>query len=525
MTQSEATRLIWLSDARHRLAPISGGIESDDASPLAAAWRELYEETTLTPDTLELIRQGKSYTFGDPSVGREWRIYPFAYRLKVPDTAIQIDWEHEGWGWFDPMDVEDSENLGGVPHLAESLRRAWFEKDLGDRPGSAGAFLAGGLRRLRSDYQSGAHELATVALKTLKDVVQALQISEPLRPQPWSSSPVDRWWVLVRMAAWNIWKNGRESMGAAIMSTLLGALEGMEDTLRQRRAQRRAHSDVVDLGILRDAVVGNLEQRLALRASTSAAPLVAAALGRYLEENFPAGHTLSVLTLSESSTITHSLRYLLSCSHFASIDLHVLESRPLFEGVSLAATLARQTRSEEIGQPAAKIDITVYTDASAALAAQGVDIVLLGADRIATSGAVSNKTGSLPAVLSAKQAGSASKVIVLGETEKIATPGDPHEHVIEDNEPSQLTRTWHDSERVREAADILVGIAASPSDTGVGAVKVQVRDVFFEWVPPELIDEYVTELGVWTAHDISQRSASLGAERERMFGGLSEVYG
>ncbi|EFX05892.1 duf21 and cbs domain containing protein [Grosmannia clavigera kw1407] len=508
---------------KHHLAPISGGIETDDASPLAAAWRELLEETTLTPKTLELIRQGKSYTFSDPSVGREWTIYPFAYQLKAPDSAIQIDWEHEDWGWFDPTDVEDSAKFGGVPHLAESLRRAWFEKDLGGYPGSAGAILTNGLHRLGSDYQSGARELATTALSTLKDVVQALDMSELQPLQPMSSSSVDRWWALVRMAAWNIWKNGRESMGAAILSTLLGALGGIEDMLQNFRTQ----SDTVDLKLssLRNAAVGELDRRLELRTSALSAQPVADALGQYLKQNFPAGSTLSILTLSESSTITQSLRCLLSRSHFASIEIRVLESRPLFEGVSLAATLVRHIRSET-NQRGAEANITVYTDASAALAAHGVNIVLLGADRIASSGAVSNKTGSLPAVLSAKQPGSTSKVIVLGETEKIAPPGDPHQHVIENNEPTQLTRAWHDrsnSKRVQDAAGVLENAAASPS--GLCAVEVQVQNIFFEWVPPELIDKYVTELGVWAVHDISQRSTLLNAEKDRIFGTGQTING
>lgn len=137
---------------RHRWAVVSGSIDPEDPSPQAAAWREIREETTLTQSSLELMRQGKSYVLPDESIGREWTIYPFAFRLKEEseggkgEGAIQLDWEHETWAWvrldpltrhvfqhwqttdthqYDPFEVEDSERFGAVPRLAESLRRVW----------------------------------------------------------------------------------------------------------------------------------------------------------------------------------------------------------------------------------------------------------------------------------------------------------------------------------------------------------------------------------------------------------------
>ncbi|OXV11839.1 hypothetical protein Egran_00400, partial [Elaphomyces granulatus] len=133
---------------RHRLAPISGSISNADPSPLHAAWREIREETTLTPASLALFRQGKEYSFRDPSVNREWTIYPFAFRLKskaeggLGEDGIQTDWEHEAWGWYDPDTVVDEDSFGGVPRLKESLRRVWFESDLGR---NAERVLAAGL--------------------------------------------------------------------------------------------------------------------------------------------------------------------------------------------------------------------------------------------------------------------------------------------------------------------------------------------------------------------------------------------
>ena len=67
---------------------------------------------------------------------------------------------------------------------------------------------------------------------------------------------------------------------------------------------------------------------------------------------------------------------------------------------------------------------------------------------------------------------------------------------------------------VRTGADTGVGRDGIGGFDGVG---VQVRNVFFEWVPPRLVDVYVTEHGRWTVEDISRHSARLGGEQERLF--------
>lgn len=467
---------------------MSGSIDPDDVSPQAAAWREILEETTLDRSSLELMRQGKSYVLPDESIGREWTIYPFAFRLKDPseggkgEKGITLDWEHDTWAWYDPMEIEDSENFGAVPRLAESLRRVWFEKDLG---AEAGAVLTNGLDRLKGDHESGARQLASAALEILRDIVSKMDTEQQTKA----------WWTKIRFAAWHIWKNGRESMGAAILSVLLSALKSMEEMLQTKDNNSPAS--------LRDAFVQELDRRIAAR--QDAAHAISVAFANLLQNQFTdLKRPVKILTLSESSTVTHALRHVVSDRP---VDLRILESRPLFEGVSLANALADRTteadKNSGAGKPRPGLSITVHTDASAALAAKDIDMVLLGADRIAEDGAVSNKTGSLPAVLSAKHVSAKAKTVILSESEKVALPGAAHAHVEEDNEPTQLSRAWQadfNSQRVRTAA----GTAS-------------IRNVFFEWVPPELVDVYVTEQGGWTVHDIRKLSETLRGEEERLF--------
>ncbi|KAK4038568.1 hypothetical protein C8A01DRAFT_47834 [Parachaetomium inaequale] len=490
-----------VSTYRHHLAPISGTIDPADASALAAAWREISEETTLMPVSLSLLRQGKSYTFRDPSVRREWTVFPFLFRLRVPadEQRIRIDWEHEGWGWHDPDAVIRDDLTGelkGVPRLAESLRRVWFETDLGP---AASQVLSGGLEALAQDYESGARQLAGAALKTLRGVVALMDAPD--------DGPTDEWWVKVRFAAWHLWKNGRESMGAAIMSALLAALAGIERVMQE--GQRPAW---------RDAVLEELDARLAARQES--AKFVSRAFVVYLERTFPSKlasyQPIAILTLSESSTIRQALVHAALESGFV-LDLRILESRPLYEGVSLAGSLAEDLSAKTASAPRAH-QITVYSDASAALASSGVDLVVLGADRIAASGAVSNKTGSLPAVLSAKHVSPTAQVAVLGESDKIAPSGRPEDHVIEDNDPSQIRRAWqaeHNSARVHSAVATLNDLG--PSDS---RVKMDIRNVFFEWVPASLIDAYIAESGEWTVQQIAGHSEKLEGETKRFFGSL-----
>lgn len=492
---------------------VSGSIDPEDPSPQAAAWREIQEETTLTQSSLELIRQGKSYILPDESIGREWTIYPFAFRLKETteggkgEKGITLDWEHDEWAWYDPLDIEDSESFGAVPRLAESLRRVWFEKDLG---GDAGAVLTDGLDRLKNDHQSGARQLASASLQILRDIILKMDTQQA----------TDQWWTKIRFAAWHICKNGRESMGAAILSVLLAALKSMEEILQQDRTTTQA----------RCAFVEELDRRIAAR--QHAAKAISVALASFLQDQFASRvesrKPINVLTVSESSTITHALHHVIATSPLY-LDVRILESRPLFEGVSFAGSLLSKQAVEggearEVSQ--SKLRLTLFTDASSALASRDVDIVLLGADRISENGDVSNKTGSLPAVLSAKHVSPEAKTVILSEQEKVAPLGGAAEHAVENSDATQMTRAWEadfDSEKVQKAARTvshgLVGCSATAGQPALasGPSRVEISNIVFEWIPPNLVDVYVTENGIATLEDIKNLSKTLSREEERFF--------
>ncbi|KAL4891800.1 hypothetical protein BDV59DRAFT_58995 [Aspergillus ambiguus] len=481
---------------QHHLAPISGSIDRKDKDPLTAAWRELREETTLTPATLSLWRTGKPFSFSDASVGREWTIHPFAFRLKNDDDvqAIHTDWEHESWGWYDPQTVIDEVgSRHGVPRLTDSLRRVWFEGETGERAGNT---LATGLERLQADHESGSRELTAIAIQIFRDFIAQTRDGD--------AALDDSWWRGLRMAAWHLVKNGRESMGAATLSAVLIVLSEVENILRQQESvQTRWHRmlAMIDSHLQsRSSRVKRLQKSLADY------------LQSYVLSTDQNKHHLTVLTTSASSTIRDSLLNAYAALDLHTLELRILESRPLFEGATLASSVLSQFKDQFQSSPDKHLCIKLYTDASAAVASKDVDMVLLGADQISATKGVSNKTGSLPLALSAKHMSPAVKIAVLSEAEKInGTGGVVRDDHTEDNDPSEIFNTWkHDGVK---------GIQKLEAP-GSERATIEVQNIYFEWVPLEMVDAFVCEDGILSGDDIRHKSKDLAELSQRYFGEL-----
>ncbi|KAL2793999.1 hypothetical protein BJX66DRAFT_215873 [Aspergillus keveii] len=473
-----------VSTYQHRVAPISGSISRSDPDPLTAAWRELSEETKLNPSNLSFWRAGKPFTFTDESVGREWTINPFAFRLaEGAEKAIETDWEHEGWQWYDQTTVvnNDSSEDEYVPHLRESLRRVWFESELSDAAGKA---LSSGLEKLHHDHSSGSHELTTIALEIFRHYVTQTKdyIFEA------------KWWDDARMAAWHLIKNGRESMGAATLNALLAILEEMDEIRRMDSYPEDTFERMITI----------IDHHLTGRKGR--AGLVKDTFASYVRANFPSEgkqrEKLTIVTLSASSTIRDSIIEAFASLDISALELRILESRPLFEGVNFAASILSRFREQFKNSTDKRLDVSIYTDAAAAIAAKDADIVLLGADRISKAKGVSNKTGSLPLVLSAKHITPTAKVVVLSELEKVnGESGIIDDEKHEDNDPREVLRTWR-ADGVKDVGHVE---AASSSDEKSSST-VTVRNVYFEWIPLSLIDAFVSGEGVLSDAQIHEKA-------------------
>lgn len=389
----------------------------------------------------------------------------------VGEAGIRLDWEHDRYKWFTPDEISDDESFGGVPRLLESFRRVWFEIDLGDEAGNA---LASGLSTLQDDHESGARQLASTALNIFADVVGNIK-----------SETKDEWWRNVRFAGWHLWKNGRESMGASILSVVLSSLSIIESRLSSQDQLPQEFSSNIAQSL---KAYGEERQFSAQEISKQFAS--------FLSTECSTRNPIKILTLSSSSTISSSLIEMLAKTN-TDINLRILESRPLFEGVSMAKKIAAALETGNSSK------ITIYTDASAAIASAEIDVLVLGADLIDRDGNVSNKVGSLPAVLSAKHISPSAEIVVLSERDKIL-PYDPPGH--EENDPRELIDSWNANAR---------DLVEKPA-----SLEVEVKNVYFEWIPRSLISHYISEDGVSKADDVAKWAHERRTQADGFFDSL-----
>ncbi|KAL9617275.1 MAG: hypothetical protein Q9160_007902, partial [Pyrenula sp. 1 TL-2023] len=517
-----------------KLAPISGSIDETDASPLAAAIRELREETFLaTPADLKLSLRGHSFSISDPSIGRQWTVYPFSWILKpASEQKISIDWEHSTWEWIELERIlSGSMESECVPRLSESLRRVYIGPNSLALTTPRVAFnlhasevLRSTLHDLQTDHTNGAKVLATKAGTAVAKLATECKIlpSEPSRLD------LEAWFRILRMASWLLITNGRPSMNSAITTCILGLLSlilpiissppqspttKISETIQSALSSRSSTSDRIASSF--SEYLNSTVQRLS---SSIPQPQASASGSQPL--------TLNILTLSSSSTLLHSLAHFLShlTPQTSNLNLHlsILESRPLFEGLSLATSLPYSPN----------LSITLAPDSSIALLARNTDLVLLGADRISASGDVSNKTGSYAAACVTKAVGKEMerevRVVVVSESEKVAKPDERNDEGEEDNGPEDVVGAWRRSGfgggEVEGAEDEegIVRIGGGSAGEGEGR-KIKVKNVYFEWVPAKYIDAYVTEKGIMGTDDIRETAIKMGELEKEMFADLAQI--
>ncbi|KNG87819.1 translation initiation factor eIF-2B subunit family protein [Aspergillus nomiae NRRL 13137] len=475
------------------LEPLLGVIEDNNSSPEDTAWKTIKKQTTIPPSSLSVLRYGKSFLSETSSIGQRCLFYPFAFHLNTLSGLstdvdnTRLDRSICGWNNHEP-NVYDS--MDGH-YFGQGLRKVWFEIDLGPTPGKV---LASGLKQLQHDHESGARKLAAVSVNILRAVVAHLD--DPIT----LSGP---WWQKARMTAWHLWKNGRQSMDAAILSFLLMTLTEIETLLLtlgpEEPCDKRQVSELFD----------RIQKKIRSYKLRLSYNFGSYAMSKISRAGCIPKH-LTIITLSASCTIRECITQLVRISGVRSVEIRVLESRPLFEGVSLASSILEHLEKEP-NSP--KVDVSIFTDASVALAAQNADFLLLAADRIAADGSVSNKTGSLPAALSVRHVSPSADIIVVSELDKVAMQScDTEAHTMENNESSEVVDAWQQSETVKG-----LGVIEQKIQRKGRQVTVNVPNVYFEWVPPTLIDAYICEDGVKLPSDFRNRSQWIKEQCERYF--------
>ncbi len=111
---------------------VAGYVEPGE-QPLQTAYKELREETGLTPDLVRLVAQAEPIAFTDVYQGEryDWTIHPFLFEL-LKDKNLKIDWEHSEYRWVKNKDLPAYQT---VPHFPETVRRLTRKKRMGERGG------------------------------------------------------------------------------------------------------------------------------------------------------------------------------------------------------------------------------------------------------------------------------------------------------------------------------------------------------------------------------------------------------
>ena len=219
---------------------------------------------------------------------------------------------------------------------------------------------------------------------------------------------------------------------------------------------------------LRKSIIKNAEEFI--KRSEEALEII----GKYGAGRIPDGAT--ILTHCNSSA---ALQCIIQAHRDGKkIRVFNTETRPWLQGHITARALAKEG-----------IDITMIVDSAVRYFMRDVDIVVVGADTIASNGAVINKIGTSQIALAAHEA--RVPFIVCAETYKFSPETVIGKLVkIEERDPREI---------------------ANPDDFP----GVKFRNPVFDTTPPEYIDAIVTEKGVispYLAYEIIKEVMNVGIE-------------
>ena len=102
---------------RNLWAGISGIIEKDDLSPLSRAEIEIFEETGIKQEQINLLKESQQMKIISPQYkNHKWNIFPFLFKVENPE--IKLNWENSEFEWINPSNIV---NYKTVPSLDKIL--------------------------------------------------------------------------------------------------------------------------------------------------------------------------------------------------------------------------------------------------------------------------------------------------------------------------------------------------------------------------------------------------------------------
>ncbi len=98
-------------------AGVSGIIEKDDSSPLSRAKIEIFEETGIKREQINLLKESQQMKIISPQYkNHKWNIFPFLFKVENP--KIKLNWENSEFEWIKPSSIV---NYKTVPSLDKIL--------------------------------------------------------------------------------------------------------------------------------------------------------------------------------------------------------------------------------------------------------------------------------------------------------------------------------------------------------------------------------------------------------------------
>jgi 8-oxo-dGTP pyrophosphatase MutT (NUDIX family) len=98
-------------------AGVSGIIEMNDKTPLHRAKTEIFEETGITENEIELLKYVEQIKIESAQYKNHvWNIFPFLFKAK--DPTIKLNWENSDYTWINPNEIKNYET---VPELEKIL--------------------------------------------------------------------------------------------------------------------------------------------------------------------------------------------------------------------------------------------------------------------------------------------------------------------------------------------------------------------------------------------------------------------
>lgn len=390
------------------------------------------------------------------------------------------------------MKPSDLKNYDTVPALAEDMNRLLF-----------GPETEAGLTALREDHENGAEVLALKALNTLLKAIRGPDLESP--------ATAAEFWKALRIVAWTLAKDGRVSMAPAIEGALFKALSRVTMAVEVKGGSCFSPTglDKIRLDDFKTLALEQIEETILSRQSR--VEIIAKAFTSFISRSEGYKHAarkhdyVNILTLSSSSSVTAAVKLLIqdASTSDTKIRLQILESRPRFEGVACATDILHDLWDSE------NLKVEILSDASVAYAAKTADFTVIGADKLAANGDVNNKIGSLAACVLTKTLRPEAKVVVVTSTDKITLDGGKKEET-ESNDKEEMTQAWPPS----------WAVMLQDERAAQGGAQVEVRNAYFEWVPAEYVDVYVTDEGEVDKKGVKGLAAGKGEVESKLFADL-----